>query len=155
MLCRSTRQKNNTAAEDTASVAESLSLYAMVMTQRWKTLSTDLFSYCGSRSFLRAFALCRLVTSSRCFEGTYRLNLQGYDFVKVVHFFKMRETNYPITQRNNPEDLLLKNYAGESCNYCFCSVMYIFLIILSSTFIIGFCWCKIALLWSNETIVFS
>ena len=39
--------------------------------------------------------LCGWVTSSRCFEGTYRLNLQGYDFVKAVHIFKTRETNCP------------------------------------------------------------
>jgi len=43
-LGRPTRQKkNNTAAEDTASVAGRLSLYAMVMTERWKTLSANLF----------------------------------------------------------------------------------------------------------------
>ena len=36
--------------------------------------------------------------SSWCFEGNYRLNLRGYDFVKAVHFFKTREK---ITQSHN------------------------------------------------------
>ena len=149
-------KKNNSAAEDTASVAGMLSLYALVMTQRWKTLLPEnLFSYWGCRSVFWFIVLSGWVNSSRCFEGTYILNLQGCDFVKAVHFFKTRGKNYPITQRKNTEDLLLNNYAGETCNYCFCIVMYIFLFILSYTFIIGFCWCKIALLSSKETIELS
>ena len=71
-------KKNNTAAEDTASVAGKLSLYAKLMTESWNTLlSANLLSYWWSRSFLWAVALCGWVISSRCFEGKYRLKLQG------------------------------------------------------------------------------
>jgi len=72
-------------------------------------------------------ALYGSVITSQCFKHAYYLHFPDYEPVnglitqkmKAVHFFKTLRRNYPITQCNNPEDLIPQQPHGGNLKSLF------------------------------------
>ena len=100
---------------------------------QWKWHNAERFCYLQTsfrteEAGLPVVSLCGWVTSFRRFEGTYRLNLQSYDFVQAVHFFERLGTGKSHSATNQ-KTRFINNQAGETSNYCFLIVINIFLLI--------------------------
>jgi len=110
----SKKERKNTAANNTASVAARLPLYPLGMTQRWK-----IFISCKPLLVLRkqvVWVVHRIwVIACRRFEGMYRLYLQGCDWL-------------PWSRR-----CTLSNNVIETSNDCSFIVKNMFLCYLSSS----------------------
>jgi hypothetical protein len=139
LLVWQARTRNKTATKvlmfNTFGMAGSLPHYPPEISRRWKIFIGCKPVFVLTNQVFWVIVLCDWVMTSRCFEGTYRLHLQGYESVnwlippRLRGFFSPKrrkgitQTQGATTQKNR----FLKNLAVEISNNSLPTVKNIFI----------------------------
>jgi hypothetical protein len=143
--CLASERQNVTAKYKTWGHAGSLPRHPLEMKD---------FINCKSVFIMRKQVLCVVVPCGwvlpfRRFEGRRRVHLLSYESlnwliilkIKAVCFFDTSVGHYPITRRNNPQNMVPQNHSVETSEFSLHVILNTFISVTLCSFFIVSCWC--------------